>query len=121
MSCTIRKLSEMTDEAAFERLATAILRDARLEYASLLHPGVNTEDKTVKSPVDGIGFVLGAKPRHLIAAHHTTCARDGLHKKWLHDPATVRPRKGGRPTAPAGDLIKTVEIVNAERTACFPL
>jgi hypothetical protein len=116
MSCTIRKLSEMTDEAAFERLATAILRDARLEYASLLHPGVNTEDKTVKSPVDGIGFVLGAKPRHMIAAHHTTCARDGLHKKWLHDPATVSPRKGGRPTAPAGDLIKTVEIVNAERT-----
>ena len=43
----------MTDEAAFERLATAILREAQPEYASLLHPGVNSEDKTVKSPVDG--------------------------------------------------------------------
>jgi len=116
MSCTIRKLSEMTDEAAFERLATAILREAQPEYASLLHPGVNSEGKTVKAPVDGIGFVLGAKPPHMIAAHHTTCARDGLHKKWLHDPAAVSPRKGGRPTAPAGDLIKTAEIVNAERT-----
>ncbi len=115
MSCTIRKLSEMTDEAAFERLATAILREARSEYASLLHPGVNPEGKTVKAPVDGIGFVLGAKPSHMIAAHHTTCTRDGLRKKWLHDPATVSPRKGGRPTMPAGDLIKTAEIVDAER------
>jgi hypothetical protein len=116
MSCTIRNLSEMTDEAAFERLATAILREARPEYASLLHPGVNPEDKTVKSPVDGIGFVLGAKPSHMIAAHHTTCTRDGLRKKWLHNPNSVARRKGGRPTAPAGDLIKTAEIVNAERT-----
>jgi hypothetical protein len=33
MSYTIRKLSEMTDEATFERLATAILREARLECA----------------------------------------------------------------------------------------
>ena len=115
MSYTIRKLSEMTDEASFERLATAILRDARLEYASLLHPGVNTEDKTVKSPVDGIGFVSGAKPSHMIAAHHTTCTRDGLRKKWLHNPASVTPRKSGRPTMPAGDLIKTAEIVDAER------
>ena len=95
MSSTIRKLSEMTDEAAFERLATAILRDARLEYASLLHPGVNIEDKTVKSPVDGIGFVPGAKPSHMIAAHHTTSIRDGLRKKWLHNPSSVTPRKGG--------------------------
>jgi hypothetical protein len=75
MSCTIRKLSEMTDEAAFERLAMAVLREARQEYASLLHPGVNPEGKTVKAPVDGIGFVLGAKPSHVIAAHHTTCTR----------------------------------------------
>lgn len=116
MSYTIRKLSEMTDEAAFERLATAILRGARVEYAFLLHPGVNSEDKTVKSPVDGIGFVLGAKPPHMIAAHHTICTRDGLRKKWLHNPAGVTSRKGGRPTMPAGDLIKTAEIVNAERT-----
>src|SRR5438132_11962957 len=116
MSCTMRKLSEMTDEAACERLAPAILREARPEYASLLHPGVNSEGKTVKSPVDGIGYVLGAKPSHIVTAHHTTCARDDLHKKWLHDPITVSPRKGSRPTAPPGDLIKTAKIVNAERT-----
>jgi hypothetical protein len=54
---TIGKLAEMTDQAAFERLATAILLEAEPQYASLLHPGVNEEGKTVKSPVDGIGFV----------------------------------------------------------------
>jgi hypothetical protein len=112
---TIRKLSEMTDEAAFERLATAILREARPEYASLLHPGVNLAGKTVKAPVDGIGFVPSAEPPHMIAAHHTTCKRDYLFKKWLHDPATVKPRKGSRPTMPAGDLIKTAEIVATEK------
>jgi len=116
MSSTIRKLSEMTDEAAFERLATAILREARPEYAPLLHPGVNSAGKTVKAPMDGIGFVPRAKPSHMIAVHHTTCSRDGLRKKWLHNPASVTPRKSGRPTMPAGDLIKTVEIVDSERT-----
>jgi hypothetical protein len=115
MSCTIRKLSEITDDAAFERLATAILREAQSDYSTLLHPGVNSEGKTVKAPVDGIGFVVGAKPPHMIAAHHTTCKRDHLRKKWLHDPATVLPRKSGRPTMPAGDLIKTAKLVDTER------
>lgn len=115
MSCTIRKLSEITDDAAFERLVTAILREAQSDYVTLLHPGVNSEGKTVKAPVDGIGFVVGAKPRHMIAAHHTTCKRDHLRKKWLHDPATVTPRKSRWPTMPAGDLIKTARLVETER------
>ncbi len=34
---TVRKLSEMTDDAAFERLAVAVLREAKPEYAALLH------------------------------------------------------------------------------------
>jgi len=102
------------DDAAFELLATAILREAQAEYAALVHPGVNSEGKTVKAPVDGIGFVAGANPRHMIAAHHTTFNRDRLRKKWLHDPAAVKPRKGKNPTMP-GDLIKTAEIVAAEK------
>jgi hypothetical protein len=77
---TIRKLSQMTDEADFERLATAILREAKPEYASLLHPGVNPAGKTIRAPVDGISFVTGAQPPHMIAAHHTTCARGDLQK-----------------------------------------
>jgi hypothetical protein len=113
---TIGKLAEMTDQAAFERLATAILREAEVQYASLLHPGVNRDGKTVKAPVDGIGFVLGANPAHMIVVHHTTCKRDDLGKKWLHNPATVKARKGGRPPAPPGDFIKSLEIIRQERT-----
>src|SRR5258708_1681172 len=115
MVYTGRKLSEMTDEAAFERLAMAILRQARPEYAALLHPGINSASKTVKGPVDGIGFVPGAKPPHMVAAHHTTCKRDDLRKKWLRDPAIVASRKRHRPTMPAGDLIKTAKIVADEK------
>jgi hypothetical protein len=85
---TIRKLAEMTDDAAFERLVTAILREAKPEYAGLIHTGVNLSGKTVKAPVDGITFVAGANPSHMIAAHHTTCARNDLKGKWLHDPTS---------------------------------
>lgn len=112
---TISKLAEMTDQAAFERLATAILREAEPRYASLLHPGVNKDGKTVKAPVDGIGFVAGANPAHMIVVHHTTCKRDDLEKKWLHNPITVKARKGGRATAPPGDFIKSLEVIFQER------
>jgi hypothetical protein len=111
---TIRTLSEMTDEAKFERLATAVLREAVPEYASLLHPGVNQAGKTIKSPVDGISFVPGAQPPHMITAHHTTAARNSLQKKWLHDPATVKPRRRRKPTMPPGDIIKAVALFDEE-------
>ena len=112
---TIRKLSEMTDEAEFERLATAVLREAVPEYSSLLHPGVNPAGKTVKSPVDGIGFVPGTDPPHMITAHHTTAARGSLQRKWLHDPATVKINPGAQPTTPPGDIVKTATLLDEER------
>jgi len=52
----------------------------------------------------------------MIAVHHTITARNDLEKKWLHDPSKVKPRKGPKPTAPAGDIIKTADLVNEERT-----
>jgi len=113
---TIRTLAAMTDDAAFERLVMAVLRQHKREYEALIHTGVNTDGKTIKAPLDGIAFVPGAHPPRMIAAHHTTCAPADLRKKWLHDPATVTPRKGGQPTAPAGDLLKTAEVVQEERT-----
>src|SRR5258708_996158 len=114
---TQRALAGLTDEGHFERLATAILREANPVYRSLVHAGVNTEGKTVKSPLDGICFVQGAQPPHLIAVHHTITERAGLEKKWLHDPARVkRRRKSSRAAlAPAGDLLKTSEVVMSER------
>ena len=113
---TNQALSEMTDEGLFEQVAMAVLRIAEPLCATLSHPGVNADGKTRKAPLDGVGFVPGADPPHLVAVHHTTAAAKELENKWLHDPATVKPRKpGGRPTAPPGDLVKTAKIVTEER------
>jgi hypothetical protein len=60
-------------------------------------------------------FASFAKAETLVAVHHTTTKASDLKSKWLHDPATVKPRRGGRPTAPAGDLVKTAKIVAEER------
>lgn len=57
---TAGKLAAMTDQGAFERLATAILREANPVYRLLTHQGVNARGKTVKSPLDGILFIGGA-------------------------------------------------------------
>jgi len=111
---TAKQLSEITDDGAFERLATAILREADPRYAALAHLGVNADGKTIKAPVDAIAFVQGATPRHLVAAQHTTTVATGLASKWLHDPSKVKTKKA-KPTAPAGDLIKTAEIIRKER------
>lgn len=114
-SRTIRKLSEITDAGLFERLATAVLRQAKPEtYGNLSHPGMNPGGKTVKSPLDGIAFTPDAEPPHMVAAHHATVKDGDLTGKWLHDPANVRPRKG-RPTQPPGDVVKTMGIVEQER------
>ncbi len=114
---TIRLLASITDEGVFERLATAVLRKADPLYARVSHPGVNAEGKTVKSPVDGIAFVPGAVPPHMIVIHHTITMGKDLDGKWLHDPTQVKVRaKGKKPTEPAGDVVKTAAIVADERT-----
>jgi hypothetical protein len=51
----------------------------------------------------------------MITAHHASGASDDLRKKWLRDPSAVRPRKSSKPTTPAGDVVKTMNIVAAER------
>lgn len=112
---TPEALAAITDEGLFERLATAILREANPLYRSLVHSGVNIAGKTIKSPLDGICFVQGADPPHMIVAHHTITARGDLEKKWLQDPSQGNPRKSRRWPAPAGDLIKTAELVAEER------
>jgi hypothetical protein len=114
---TAKRLSQISDDGLFERLATAVLREADPRYSNLAHPGVNVDGKAVKAPLDGIVYIPGTG--HLIAVHHTTTKASDLKSKWLHDPATVVPRKGGRPTAPAGDLVKTAVIVAEERNR-FP-
>jgi hypothetical protein len=55
---TEKVLAAITDEGLFERLSTAILREANPAYHALVHTGVNVDGKTAKSPVDGICFVV---------------------------------------------------------------
>jgi len=113
---TIRALSSMTDGGAFERLAMAVLRQAEPSlYENLSHTGMNSDGKTVKSPVDGIGFVSGEQPLHMVAAHHASGKREDLKKKWLLDPAKVKQRPGTKTRLSAGDVIKTAEIVKQQR------
>lgn len=115
---TIRRLAEMSDVAAFERIAAAVLRAANpLLYSNLAHPGVQPGGKTVKAPFDNIGWVKSAEGTRFVCAAHTTEQND-LAGKWLHDPATVTPKKPGRkPTKPAGDLVKGISEIRKLREA----
>ena len=112
---TQKYLDAITDQGLFERLATAVLREENPKYRLLTHSGVNLDGKTVRSPVDGIIFVPDANPPHMIVVHHTTCKRENLKTKWLNDPSKVKSRKGGTPTAPPGDLVKTAQLFEEQK------
>ena len=111
---TNQALAAITDEGLFERIVTAVLRLIP-EYEGIAHTGINADGKTRRSPVDGLRFT-GENGDRLILAHHTTTAADRLERKWLFDPCTAKPRRGSKNTTPAGDVIKAIEIVAAERT-----
>ena len=87
---TLKALSDITDAGLFERLATAVLRESNSLYEPLIHTGTNTSGQTVKSPIDGISFVSGANPPHMICVHHTTGDRDELEKKLLQDSSKIK-------------------------------
>ena len=113
---TRQALASITDEGLFEDLATTILREDNSLYKSLVQTGVNVDGKTVKAPLDGICFVPGARPPHLIAVHHTTSACNTLKRKWLYDPdAATRSDKSKKSSTPPGDFIKTAKIVAEKR------
>lgn len=107
---TIKQLAAITDAAQFERIATSVLRYAKPSlYSNISHQGVNTDGKTVKAPLDNVGWFQMGGESMLVAVAHTTASRDDLEGKWLHDPQTVKPRnKRGKPTQPAGDLVKAI-------------
>lgn len=112
---TLKALASITDTGLFERLATAVLREANPLYESLIHTGVNDRGQTIKGPLDGVAFISGAEPPHMISVHHTTGDRDKLRKKWLHDPSTVRSKKANAQKSGPGDILKTAEIYKDER------
>lgn len=114
---TINELAKMPDAAKFERLATAVLRSARPDlYANISHPGVNEDGKTVKAPLDGIGWTRSGGQDRVVSVAHSTHEQKDIHAKWLHNPATVKVRNAsGKPTAPEGDLRKAIREINGFR------
>jgi len=108
-------LAAMTDEGAFEKLATAVLRSSEPLAAALIHTGMNAEGKTQASPVDGMHFVGGASPSHIVIAQHTITAGQRLERKWLYDPAGGAARASHRRPAEVGDVIKAAEQVRVAR------
>ncbi len=112
---TQRRLSEITDEGLFEDLATAVLREADQRYRLLTHLGVNLQGKTIPGPVDGLGFVPGADPPHMITVQHTISSSEKLKSKWLHDPSKSKPEQQRKTTSPPGDLVKTAELFAEHR------
>ena len=116
MTDTIAELGNMPSAAAFERLATAVLRASNALYANFSHPGVSAKGKPVKAPFDNVGWEQTFVGGRLVAAAHTTCELSDLRGKWLHDPATVKPRKkGAKPTQPEGDLVKAIDKIKGYR------
>lgn len=112
---TLKALASITDAGLFERLATAVLREANSEYEAIIHTGVNSEGQTIKGPLDGIMFNGEGSALHMISVHHTIGARDKVRKKWLHDPSTVKSRKSNTIKSGPGDILKTIEIYEDER------
>jgi len=82
---TAKALEDMTDQNKFEILATAVIAAENPDYAPLIHTGINTAGKTIKSPVDGYCLVPGSSPPHFVFACHTTTASKSLRTKWLSD------------------------------------
>lgn len=112
---TTQALAEITDAGQFERIATSVLRYAKPEiYGSVSHQGVNPQGKTVKAPLDNVGWYQGDDM--IVCIAHTTTSKGDLEAKWLRDLDKVKPRKkGNKPTGTDGDLVKAIKEINEIR------
>lgn len=96
MTDTISRLANITDAGEFERIATAILRYAEPElYRYISHQGVNVDGKTVKAPLDNVGWQFYQGENILVCVGHTVTEKHQLKSKWLRDLDKVTPRKTG--------------------------
>ncbi len=105
-------LDRMIDAGRFEALAASVLRAAVPALASLAETGTNPDGRPQSSPLDGIAFVPGSGPPHLVAVHHTTTASARLRGKWL---GGLKAAEEGIGSDDLGDLAKTMRVVREER------
>lgn len=111
MNETNSALANITDAGLFERLASDVLRFAEPDiYKSISHQGMNPQGKTIKAPLDNVGWSYINGEDIVVAVAHTTTSRNDLDTKWLRDLDTVIPRKeGSKPTGNDGDLVKAIK------------
>ena len=94
MNETNKALASITDAGLFERLASDVLRFADPDiYKSISHQGMNTQGKTIKAPLDNVGWCRVNGEDKVVAVAHTTTSRNDLDNKWLRDLDTVTPKK----------------------------
>ena len=114
---TTQALAEITDAGLFEKIATSVLRYAEPKiYGNVSHQGVNPQGKTVKAPLDNVGWHHTEVDETIVCIAHTTTSKSDLEKKWLRDLDKVTPRKkGSEPKGTDGDLIKAIKEINEIR------
>ncbi len=81
---TREKLSNITDEGLFERLAAGVLRIAEPVFHGIVETGTNVRGQTIADPADGILYTMAHDGKRLaIIAHHTITRKASLRSKWL--------------------------------------
>ncbi|MFC6674076.1 hypothetical protein [Marinobacterium aestuariivivens] len=102
-SRTRARLSEITDEGLFERVAAGVLRIAEPVFHGIVETGTNARGQTIADPADGILYTTAQDGEGLaVIAHHTITRKAGLRSKWLG------------PTD--GDVVKAIRLFESALT-----
>ena len=106
VATTAEHIEGITDAGKFEILATRVLRFLHEDCRAVVHLGVNTEGKTIRSPIDGFQLVLDSQPHRYVMTAFTVSG--DLKRKWLFDGTTVK-AVGKTKTTEDGDLVKAAK------------
>lgn len=102
-SLTRERLSDITDEGLFERLAAGVLRISETVFHGIVETGTNVRGQTIADPADGILYTMAPDGERLaIIAHHTITRKASLRSKWL-DPTD-------------GDVVKAIRLFESAST-----
>jgi hypothetical protein len=97
---TAEALDGMTDESAFELLSVRSLRELEPDCHSLVHVGMNSQGKTIRSPIDGFCLVPNSTPPRYVMVAATTTSSKSLKSKWLTEGKTTKPKSARQSKGP---------------------
>jgi hypothetical protein len=95
-SLTRERLSDITDEGLFERLAAGVLRIAEPVFHGIAETGTNVRGQTIADPADGILYTMAHDGERLAIIVHHTITRKPVYDRsgWVRLTATCRKRSG---------------------------